>query len=516
MLNRNQKNQTLKQYQTRCNQLEDEINVLKSAIYQLSVLPNGISVGLDRQTQNLQTNIQENQDTNKIKKSVEMLINAMSDLQLNKQVDKANIFEFVKKGTCILGKMIVTLKDQRTFEYAEKLLQAETNEQALLLQFTQVLDESVNWVNEQINFCRHNHSDLPQQKDMSKLIINEQINHRLSQLIEHLIVPDELSRKFANLKANLDRKLTVESLGEVVDNLADLVTEAFNLEHHHLKGYLNIFASNLHNFDDHLKESNQNNLHVLGDSKELETGVLDNIKTIRFHIEHSKSIQGLANKVDVNLESISTNIKKFRRNEAKHIKTYEVKISNLQTKLTETFSIVENLKEQLASHKVQINQDFLTHLPDRAAFEEHILKAFHRWQRGYGEISVGLANIDHFKVVNDKSSYLAGDKVLKEMAILFKSSVRSVDFIARFSGEEFIFIFEHTSAHEALKVLDNLRLAVQDNRFNYEEIRLAITVSIGLSSFQHGDTVDSVMNRVVKAMQKAKESGRNRLILIEN
>ncbi len=258
MLNRDQKNHiqhTLKQYKNRCNQLEDEINVLKSAIYQLSRLPNGIYVGLDRQTQNLQSNIQENQNSTKIKKSVELLINAMSDLQLKKQSNRANISEFVKKGTCILGKMIVTLKDQQTFEYAEKLLQAETNEQALLMQFTQVLDESVNWVNEQINFCRNNHFNLLQQKDMSKLIINEQINRRLNQLIKYLIIPDALSSKFAQLKANLDRQLTIESLSIVVDNLTDLVIEAFNLEHHHLKGFLALFSSNLQNFEDHFARS---------------------------------------------------------------------------------------------------------------------------------------------------------------------------------------------------------------------------------------------------------------------
>ncbi len=264
-----------------------------------------------------------------------------------------------------------------------------------------------------------------------------------------------------------------------------------------------------------MQEAKHKNLQIQTDSKQLETGVLDNIKTINFHIEHSKTIQGLANKVEVNLESIAKEIKMFRRNETKRIKHYEEKISTLQTQLTETFSIVENLKLQLASHKVQINQDFLTRLPDKAAFEEQILKAFHRWQRGYGEISIGLANIDHFKGVNDKYGYLAGDKVLKEMANLYKSSLRSVDFIARFSGEEFIFIFEHTSAHDALKVLDNLRVAVQEKRFSYNEIRLAITISLGVSSFQHGDTIDTVLSRIIAAMQKAKHSGRNRVILFE-
>ncbi len=516
MLNRDQKIQignTLNQYKTRCNQLEDEISVLRSAIYQLSLLPNGIYVGLDRQTQKLQTNIQENQDSNKIKKSVELLVNAMSDLQLKKQAIKVNISEFIKKGTSILGKMIVTVKDQKTFEYAEKLLQAETNEQALLMQFTQVLEESVNWVNEQLNFCSQNHSELLQQKEMSQLIINRQINGRLSQLVKHLIIPEVLATKMATLKTNLAQQLSIESLGSVVDNLTDLVIEAFNLEHHHLKGFFNIFATNLQDFGDYLQESNKNNLQVQADSRQLEKGVQDNIKTIKFHIDQSKSIQGLSNKVEENLESIAKDLKTYRRKETKRIKAYEGKIAVLQTKLIETESIVENLKQQLASHKVQINQDFLTRLPDRAAYDEHILSAFHRWQRGYGEISLGLANIDHFKEINDKYGYLAGDKILKELAALFKSSLRSVDFIARYGGEEFIFVFEHTNARDAWKVLDALRMTVEDNRFFFGEMRLAITISLGLSTFKHGDNIDRLFARVAGAMDQAKQGGRNRVIL---
>ncbi|MBA2652697.1 MAG: diguanylate cyclase [Tatlockia sp.] len=516
MLERELKNKidsTLSDYKNRCDKLEDEINVLKSAIYQLSLLPNGIYVGLDRQMHNLQTNIQENKDSNKIKKSVELLVNAMSDLRQKKQENKLNISEFVKKATNILGKMIVTVKDQKTFEYVQKLIHAETDEQALLVHFTQILDDSVNWVNESLNFCQHNHSQLIQQKEMSELVLNNQISVKLGQLLKHLVIPESLAAKLVRLQGNLAKRLTVDSLDNVVNNLTDLVIEAFNLEHSHLKGFLNIFAANLQEFGSYLQLSTHNNLQTKNEVKQLEKGVQSNIKSIRENIEQSKNIKVLSNKVEVNLESIAKQIKTYRRTEIIRIKNVEEKISSLQAKLTEMESIVDNIKLKLSSHKIQLNRDFLTGLPNRVACEEYLLGAFHRWERGFGEISMGLVNIDHFKTINDKYGYLAGDAVLKQIGTLFRSSLRAVDFVARYSGEEFIIILEHTPPSDAWAVFDKLRIAVEETAFNNNDLKLSLTVSFGLSIFQHGDTLEKLFVRVNEAMNQAKHAGRNQTIL---
>ena len=516
MLERELKNQmvsTLSEYKVRCDKLEDEINVLKSAIYQLSLLPNGINVGLDRQMHNLQNNIQENQDSNKIRKSVELLVNAMSDLRQKKHENKVNISEFVKKGTNILGKMIVTVKDQKTFEYVQKLINAETNEQELLVQFTQLLDDSVNWVNESLNFCQQNHSQLVQQKEMSELVLSNQISVRLGDLLKHLLIPESLAAKLVRLENNLAKKLTVYSLSNVVDNLTDLVVESFNLEHSHLKGFLNIFATNLQEFGAYLQLSTQNNLQTKNEVKLLEKGLQGNIKSIRNHLGQSENIKELSPKVEENLDSIAKQIKIYRKTETLRIKNVEEKIGDLQTKLTEMESIVDNIKHKLSSRKIQLNRDFLTSLPNRMACEEYLFGAFHRWQRGFGEISMGLVNIDHFKTINDQYGYLTGDEILKQIATIFRSSLRAVDFVARFGGEEFIIILEHTSPPDAWFVFDKLRVAVEETEFYCHELKLTLTVSFGFSAFQHGDTIEKIFVRVNEAMNQAKHGGRNQVIL---
>ncbi|MBA2656583.1 MAG: GGDEF domain-containing protein [Tatlockia sp.] len=504
---------TLSKYKVKCNKLEDEINVLKSAIYQLSLLPNSIYVGLDRQMHNLQNNIQENQNSSKIKKSVELLVNAMSEIRHKKQVNKVDVSEFIKKATTILGKMIVTVKDQKTYENIQKIILAETDEQALLVQFAQVLDDSVNWVNEQLNFCQQNHSQLIQQKDISKLTLSNQLNIRLSQLTKHLLIPDLLANKLIRLKANLAKELTLASLGTVVDNLTDLVIEAFNLEHNHLKGFLNIFASNLQDFDSYLQLSTHNSYQTELELKQLEQGIQGSIQAIKGQLKIAKNLNSLAPKVEDNLELITKQIKVYHQLETKRIKNFKQKISSLKAKLTETESIVDNIRNQLASHKIKVNRDFLTGLPDRVAYEEYLIGAFHRWQRGYGEVAIGLVNIDHFRIINEKYGYQAGDQILKQLATLLRSTLRAVDFIARYDGEEFIIILEHASALDALKVLENLRIIIEESQFCYFEEKLALTVSFGLSSFQPKDSIETLTMRLVEAMNQAKHSGRNQVIL---
>ncbi|PJE12280.1 MAG: hypothetical protein CK430_07740 [Legionella sp.] len=431
---------TLSRYKLKCDQLEDEINVLKSAIYQLSLLPNSIHVGLNKQMQNLQANLKENKDSKKIKKSVESLVSAMSNI---KEKEKPS----------------------------------------------------------------------PHQTTTAPLL-NNQINSRFNQLLEHLLIPEDLSNKFQAVKENLNQQLTAELLTKVVDSITDLVIESFNLEHNQFKGFLNKFVDYLHDFSRYLELTDLNNVESHQESGKFETELENSIQQIHQHIGEAKTIEELADKVEDSLEEIGEHIRLHREKEQQRIKEYDEKIMSLQSKLEEAECGAEKIRNQLTFHKVRINQDSLTGLPNRTAYDEYILAAFHRWQRGFGELSLGIADIDNFKAINDKYGHLAGDRVLKKVASIFKSSIRAVDFIARYGGEEFIFLFERTSAPDGGKVLENLRIAVEECEFYYRDTRVLITASFGLTAFQHEDTLDSFFARADEAMYQAKKMGRNQVIVL--
>lgn len=347
-----------------------------------------------------------------------------------------------------------------------------------------------------------------------QLTVDSQINARLNQIIEHLLIPDVFATKLAALKSNLTQQLTIESLTNVIDNLTDLVIEAFNLEHYKFKECLNTFVTYLQDFNSGLQLSMNNNLQFQTDTKQLEAELQDSIQTIKCHIDQSKTIGELTGKIEGNLELMTDQIKSYREKESKRIDSYEEKIRTMQAKLNETELNVEKIKNQLSSHKIQVNQDFLTGLPNRLAYDDYVVKVFHRWQRGFGEISLALADIDHFKEINSKYGYQAGDKILKKIAKIFKSTLRTVDFIARYGGGEFVFILERTAVHDAWKVFENLQVTVEETAFCYGDSKIVVTASFGLTSLQHGDDIKTFFARAEEAKSRAKHRGRNQVILL--
>lgn len=507
---------TLSQYKVKCSTLQIEIKELRSAMYQLSLIPNGIHLDLDKQLLDLQGKLNENNDYKSIQNCIGSLSNTMSALQKNKQNNRTLLTNLIKQKTELLGSIVVNFKDKELVDEIEQLIKDETDEAKLITQFTKLLEECINWVHNQLanqeQYSKPSTKESLQSSELTEQPFTRKINVRLNQLLEHLHIPEHLFDKLNTLKTNLEKQLTTESLLKIVDSLTDLVIEAFNLEHKQLKGFLNKFASHLREFGSYLKLSSTTNLQTKQDTKQLENDIQDNIQLIKNHIDNSQSIDELSSKIDSRLEMIGRQIKMYRENEQNRLQEYDKEIQILQEKLKEAEQATEEIKSQLSYQKVSINQDSLTGLPNRAAYDEYLLGAFHRWQNGFGELTLGLADIDHFKVINDSYGHLEGDKVLKKIAAIFKASIRTVDFIARYGGEEFIFIFERTRAEDAAKILEDLRNALEICDFMIRDTSVKISASFGLTALQQGDDLETLFIRTDEAMYQAKRSGRNQVV----
>lgn len=343
------------------------------------------------------------------------------------------------------------------------------------------------------------------------LVVGNDVNHSLKQLLSHLAIPQALQDKLDHLQQLLQGKITSELLPSIIDKLTELVIEAFNLEQTQFKNFLYELTNQLHDVDNYLKLTSQKNRESQAEASQLESGIQDSIDAIRDQVDKSKSIEELAAKINQNLGTIGERIKKYRANEQERTAEYEEKVKALQANLMESERSMEEVKSMLSFQQVKINQDSLTCLPNRAAYDDYLLQAYHRWQRGVGELSLAVADIDRFKAINDNYGHLAGDKVLKKAADLFKNAIRSVDFIARYGGEEFIFIFERTSEAEARKILESLRKSIEECQFYYHDSRVEVTVSFGLTTLKPDDDLESLFMRADAAMYQAKRAGRNRV-----
>jgi diguanylate cyclase (GGDEF)-like protein len=161
------------------------------------------------------------------------------------------------------------------------------------------------------------------------------------------------------------------------------------------------------------------------------------------------------------------------------------------------------------------NVDMLTDLPNRAALEIRLDEEMERAAR-YGQpMSVCFVDIDHFKRVNDLYGHSAGDSVLRRIAGCLQLTARSIDFVGRYGGEEFVIIAPGTWSADALVLAERIRgqvgkLAV--DAVSGEPIDLS--VSIGIAGFpEHADTLDILMERADAALYQSKANGRNRVTL---
>ena len=154
--------------------------------------------------------------------------------------------------------------------------------------------------------------------------------------------------------------------------------------------------------------------------------------------------------------------------------------------------------------------DPLTKLYNRYKFDEifGIMMMREHWKTD-DSFAIVMADIDHFKQINDVYGHPRGDEVLVQIAKVLSQTLQNGDVIARWGGEEFIFLLSHVSASKAIHVAEKLRMAVEQLRL-FVDVRL----SFGVSLFVEGDTHATLLNRADTALYKAKKNGRNRVEIV--
>jgi diguanylate cyclase (GGDEF)-like protein/PAS domain S-box-containing protein len=154
--------------------------------------------------------------------------------------------------------------------------------------------------------------------------------------------------------------------------------------------------------------------------------------------------------------------------------------------------------------------DSLTGIPNRAFFLENLRKAVSRARRSDSKLAVLLLDIDRFKQINDRLGHELGDHLLSEVARRLNDGLRAGDFVGRLGGDEFVVLFENFAHDEHAAGLADKIVEVLSPVFRIEEHDVAITTSIGISTYPEcGDDAGSLLKTADVAMYRAKESGRN-------
>ncbi len=175
-----------------------------------------------------------------------------------------------------------------------------------------------------------------------------------------------------------------------------------------------------------------------------------------------------------------------------------------------------SLKEANEKIKRLSITDPLTGCYNRSYLNEHLPREIKRTIRYEYPLSISMADIDHFKKVNDTYGHQAGDEVLKAFSNIIKSLTRNgVDWIARYGGEEFIIVFPETEIEGVKAAVERIREKIESTPIKTRRYIINITSSFGIACFdpkrRKDISPDKFINEADKMLYEAKKEGRNRI-----
>jgi diguanylate cyclase (GGDEF)-like protein len=158
-------------------------------------------------------------------------------------------------------------------------------------------------------------------------------------------------------------------------------------------------------------------------------------------------------------------------------------------------------------------RDGLTGILNRSAIIEELAVELSRARRHREPIGILMADVDHFKQINDSYGHLAGDAVLKAISARLQKSLRGYDRVGRYGGEEFLVVLGETDFETAIRAAERLRMAVSSEPIATGNTGLTVTVSVGLAVADDSvrTTLEQLVSAADQALYDAKRAGRNRV-----
>ena len=181
----------------------------------------------------------------------------------------------------------------------------------------------------------------------------------------------------------------------------------------------------------------------------------------------------------------------------------------LQEELHSAREQVSVKQRQIESYISDARTDALTGIANRRAFDYEIRRLFAQRQRQGNSFSLLLVDIDHFKWFNDYHGHQVGDEMLRLVAGTFSHTLRDMDLVCRYGGEEFVMILPGTSLLNAIRAARRVHEALEQTSYRAGDALLRVTVSIGVAEVHGDENVEKFIKRLDEALYAAKHAGRN-------
>ena len=178
-------------------------------------------------------------------------------------------------------------------------------------------------------------------------------------------------------------------------------------------------------------------------------------------------------------------------------------------------SRIHELESQLEQMSELVREDQLTGSLNRRGLDDVFDREFARVDRQGNALCVAMLDLDDFKRLNDTHGHVAGDEALVHLVNLVKETLRTMDVIGRFGGEEFLIILPDTTLALASQTITRLQRELTKRIFMVNNERLLITFSAGVAARRPEESKTDLIKRADAALYEAKKAGKNRVATAE-
>ncbi len=239
---------------------------------------------------------------------------------------------------------------------------------------------------------------------------------------------------------------------------------------------------------------------------------LDKIIEIKKEIKNLDLSDSSTKQVSLLHKKLIDNIDEIERN----LKSNNDSLLNSQNNTDELYNQIENLKCSLDKAEEEKSIDFLTGVLTRRAFAQESKRADNEYNVFEAKYAVVFFDIDHFKKINDNFGHDCGDSVLYTFASILNKLTRNEDIICRYGGEEFVAIIHYNSLFDVTNYLKRVKNIISTNKFVYKEYKIEVNFSAGVAFRTNYHNFEETLNFADKLLYKAKNAGRNKIILDNN
>lgn len=260
------------------------------------------------------------------------------------------------------------------------------------------------------------------------------------------------------------------------------------------------------------KDQLESEQKVIGSSKDDEMKYLDIAKrSVMSFTESHADIASVAQEQQEYIDSPANSLENYIAFSA-GLSTLN---KNLSDELDKAQSKINELTIDLQEALSSLTIDPLTKVANRKGFMEDLESAIEAGQNKKLSMVLIMIDVDNFRYINEEHGHLAGDKILYFLAQTVKSMIRSVDKVYRYGGEEFAVVLSRCDETQAFAMADKIRAKIEQSNLLYSGKSVFVTISVGVTIHQMGDTFDTLLGRADKALFCAKKSNKNCTVLLD-